>query len=166
MRIILLGFMGSGKSVVSAALAKELNYNFFDIDKEIENSEKITISEIFNIKGEDYFRKLETEQLKKLSLKNYIVIASGGGTPCFENNIQFIKENFVSIYLDAEKETLITRLMNNTSGRPLLNNKKDINITVDTLLTNRIKFYTQATYSLKTFDLSIQQIVYNIIKLL
>jgi len=166
MLIILLGFMGSGKSAIGAALAKELNYNFLDIDKEIENIERITISEIFNVKGEDYFRKLETEQLKNLSLKNNIVIASGGGTPCFENNIQFIKEKFVSIYLDVEKETLLNRLRNNTSGRPLLNNNKDINLTIDTLLTNRIKFYTQATYSIKTFDMSIQQIVYNIIKLL
>ena len=78
----MLGMPSSGKSTLGRQLAKELNYDFIDLDKKIEISEGKKINEIFTLEGEDYFRKLETEQLKKIEANNRLVIANGGGTPC------------------------------------------------------------------------------------
>jgi shikimate kinase len=92
-KIFLLGFMGSGKSTLGKKLANKLNVPFFDLDKIIEEQIGISIAEIFKTKGEEYFRTLETQVLKQLIYKQAkFVIATGGGAPCFNNNIELINK--------------------------------------------------------------------------
>lgn len=118
--IILIGMPSSGKTTMGKMLAEKLNRKFFDIDKLIEEEEGKTIPEIFEEKGEDYFRNLETGVLKDLSKKNGLVIASGGGTPLREENRDYILQNSLVIYLKRDLENL------ETSGRPLSKNLENL----------------------------------------
>ena len=123
MKIILLGYMGSGKTTIGAQLAKKLYQNFTDLDSYIEKEENKTITEIFKEKGEIYFRKIEHTYLKKFINENdTYVLSLGGGTPCYANNMNIISKetDLHSIYLKASVGTLYDRLKNNSSKRPLL----------------------------------------------
>lgn len=110
--IFMLGMPSSGKSTLGRQLAKELNYDFIDLDKKIEISEGKKINEIFNLEGEDYFRKLETDQLKKIEPDTKLVVATGGGTPCFNNNMAIIKGGGISVFLDVKPYKLEERMRN------------------------------------------------------
>ena len=121
MKIVLLGYMASGKSAVGKMLSIKLNLLFIDLDNYIEECEKMSISEIFEQKGEIYFRKKEGIYLKELlELKKDCIISLGGGTPCYGNNMDLITENTKSIYLKASINTIFERLKNETSQRPLV----------------------------------------------
>lgn len=117
--IILIGFMGAGKTTLGIGLAKELNLPFTDTDQLIEKEQKRAISDIFANEGEAYFRGLETQQLKKLIETAAGVISVGGGLPVQEVNHPLLKALGTTIYLKAKKETLVKRLRGST-GRPLL----------------------------------------------
>lgn len=120
--IFMLGMPSSGKSTLGRQLAKELNYEFIDLDKKIEVSEGRKISEIFSLEGEEYFRKVESEQLKKIDKNAKAVIATGGGTPCFHDNMKFIKESGISVFLDVSPEKLEERMRaSKRNYRPLHN---------------------------------------------
>jgi shikimate kinase len=120
--IFMLGMPSSGKSTLGRQLAKELNYEFIDLDKKIEVSEGKKISEIFSLEGEEYFRKVESEQLKKIDKNTKAVIATGGGTPCFHDNMKYIKENGISVFLDVSPEKLEERMRaSKRNYRPLHN---------------------------------------------
>ncbi len=123
MKILLLGYMGSGKSAVGQRLAEVLQVPFYDLDKEIEIETKKTVSEIFNEKGEIFFRKTENEVLLKLleARKNY-VLALGGGTPCYGNIMQVITEHkeVTSIFLNTSLQELTKRLFPERTKRPLI----------------------------------------------
>ena len=108
--IYLIGFMGVGKSTITKQLAKQLNISFLDTDQKIKKKKKKSISNIFKINGEIYFRKLETKLLYQLNNKQ--VIACGGGLPLFNNNMEYIKKTGVSIYLKASADFLFMRLKN------------------------------------------------------
>ena len=108
--IYMLGMPSSGKSTLGRQLAKELNYDFIDLDKRIEVIEGKRIPEIFSIEGEEYFRKVESEQLRKIPSDNKLVIATGGGTPCFNDNMAFIKSSGISIFLDVAPDNLEERM--------------------------------------------------------
>jgi shikimate kinase len=123
MNIILIGYMASGKSSVGKILANKLNYEFIDLDDYIEKDEKITVAHIFKSKGELYFRKLETKYLKIiLDSKNGVVLSLGGGTPCYGNNMDLVlnDSNSKSVYLKTGIPTLVGRLKNEKSKRPLI----------------------------------------------
>jgi len=121
MKIVLLGYMASGKSAVGAILADKLNVQFIDLDSYIEEQEQLTISEIFDVKGEIYFRKVEGDYLNEvLKLTIDCVISLGGGTPCYGNNMANIVNNSTSFYLNASINTIFERLENETSQRPLV----------------------------------------------
>ena len=123
MKIILLGYMGSGKTTIGTQLAKKLYQDFTDLDEYIEKKENKTITEIFKEKGEIYFRKIEHTYLKKFINENdTYVLSLGGGTPCYANNMNIISKetDLHSIYLKASVVTLYDRLKNNSSKRPLL----------------------------------------------
>lgn len=122
-QIVLIGYMASGKSVIGKQLADKLNYGFVDLDTFIEQNENRTIKELFKTKGEIYFRKKETEYLNQLLQQNKSeVIALGGGTPCYGNNMETMlsNKNTVSIYLKASLKTLVGRLENESEKRPLI----------------------------------------------
>jgi shikimate kinase len=144
--IFMLGMPSSGKSTLGRQLAKELNYDFVDLDKKIEISEGKKVSEIFNLEGEAYFRKIEAEHLRKIEPNGKLVIATGGGTPCFGNNISFIKENGISIFLDVKPPKLEERMRNSKkNNRPLFNlESESLLSTITKTYDVRIGFYTQA----------------------
>lgn len=144
--IFMLGMPSSGKSTLGRQLAKELNYDFIDLDRKIEVSEGKKINEIFNLDGEAYFRRIETEHLKKIDVDTKLVIATGGGTPCFNDNMDHIKSSGISIFLDVKPNKLEERMRNSKkNNRPLFNLESDS--LEDTLLKtyeSRLDFYKKA----------------------
>jgi shikimate kinase len=126
-KIILLGYMGCGKSTIARRLSKITTIPYVDLDKSIEERTNLSINEIFEQRGEIYFRKLEHEIfVELLNAPQSLIIGLGGGTPCYANNHELLKgNNIFSIYLKASVETLFGRLVYNKSKRPLLANKTD-----------------------------------------
>lgn len=121
MKIVLLGYMASGKSAVGKALSKKLNMDFIDLDAYIETKESASISEIFASKGEIYFRKVEGLYLNELlDTADNFILSLGGGTPCYGSNMQQILSKSESYYLKASINTIFERLKNETSERPLV----------------------------------------------
>lgn len=168
MNIILLGYMGSGKSLIGYELSKILNKSFIDFDKFIELKEKKPIREIFEINGEIYFRKIESKYLNELlgSATNAI-IALGGGTPCYGNNMQMIKnnQNSKSVYLQASVVVLSKRLLSEPGNRPLLKNiilEPEMNEFVGKHLFERSNYYNQADLIIKA-DSNPEEIIEQII---
>ena len=113
MKYFLVGMPSCGKSSLAKIIGKEINIQFIDLDKEIEIVEKRSINEIFNIKGEGYFRKIESEVLNSIIKSNKsFIMATGGGTPCYNDNMKIINNNGISIFLDVKISELETRLKN------------------------------------------------------
>ncbi|WP_338407290.1 shikimate kinase [uncultured Flavobacterium sp.] len=149
-KIILLGYMGSGKSTVANRLSKITNIPSVDLDKCIEERTKSSINEIFEQQGEIYFRKLEREVLVELlDSPGNLIISLGGGAPCYANNHELLKgENVVSIYLKASVETLFERLVSNKSKRPIIANMNEDEMRefIAKHLFERSFYYNQAQY--------------------
>lgn len=122
--IYITGFMGSGKTTVGTILARKLNYEFIDLDVLIEKEEKRKISDLFKESGEPYFRKLEKEYLRKISNSGNKVISLGGGVLMDEENIKFVKDKGILIYLKVTSDEIYNRIKHSTD-RPLL--KKENN---------------------------------------
>jgi len=159
-RIYLLGMPGSGKSTLSKQLAKEINYHFFDLDEWIVQDERNSISEIFAIKGEEYFREIERKALLHSLTLQKTVIATGGGTPCFYDNMQVIKSNGFSIFLDVPLEVIAQRVSKEIKTRPLLNtdNKEVIEQLIEKY-NHRLPFYRQASLTISGANLSVKDIL-------
>lgn len=126
-KIVLLGYMGCGKSTIANRLSKTTHIPFVDLDKIIEEKTNSSINQIFEQHGEIYFRKLEHDVfVELLNAPENIIIGLGGGTPCYANNHELLKgDNVLSIYLKASIETLFERLAANKSKRPLIADKND-----------------------------------------
>ncbi len=120
MRIFLIGFMGAGKSFIGKALADSLGIGFVDLDEVIEKEAGMPISAIFETNGEADFRQLEAAALRSLLESDNIVVATGGGTPCFHGNMEWMNENGITVYLYAAVPLLARRLRNELAKRPLL----------------------------------------------
>jgi shikimate kinase len=121
MKIVLVGYMTSGKSVIASGLARKKGYEYIDLDTYIERKEKLKIFKIFDKKGEIYFRKLENDYLKTiLESKKNLILSVGGGTPCYSNNMSVIKSLSKSVYLKANIQTLYNRLIREKISRPLV----------------------------------------------
>lgn len=146
MRIYLVGFMGSGKTRHGKILAAKTGMQFIDLDDLISAHENKSIAEIFAINGEDYFRTLETKILLSTQSIENAIISCGGGTPCFNNNMQWILENGNSIYLTAPVEILFGRLKDKKGKRPLLKNFTDEELKhyIATKIEERSSFYNRA----------------------
>ncbi len=127
MKIVLIGYMGSGKSTVGNLLAKKLNLAFIDLDQAIEEQEKISVLEIFEKHGEIFFRRKETEVLKRLlAEKEDRVLATGGGTPCYGHNMEQIEKSAAkSIYLKLSIQALVDRIRHEKAERPLVSTLAD-----------------------------------------
>ncbi len=143
--IFIAGFMASGKSSLGKKIAKHFKKHYIDLDSLIEEVENLSINKIFEEKGEPYFRFLETEILKKLDFEN-TVIALGGGTPCFHNNIEIIKAKGKLVYLQLPLKIIIGRLKQDKDNRPLVKNLNDDDLVkkVSELFHEREKFYLKA----------------------
>ena len=166
MKIIVLGYMASGKSTIGKEVSKKLDMNFIDLDVYISEQEKKSISEIFKIKGEIYFRKIENLYLKELlNNEGDFVLSLGGGTPCYANNMELIQSSKAkSIYIQASIPTLVTRLIKEKSTRPLVADLENEKITefVAKHLFERRFFYEQAALTMNTENKTIQEIVLEI----
>jgi len=152
--IVLIGFMGSGKTTVGKLLAASLDIGFIDMDAYIEEKEKSTIHDIFAEKGEAYFRSAETRALSEiLALPTKVVISTGGGTPCFGDNMEEIKTKSVSIYLKVGRQRLVERLKGDVH-RPLLQNKSEVELMrfVKMKLKEREHYYSSADIRLRAID--------------
>ena len=119
-KIFLIGMMGSGKSYWAQKMAKWNKCVGYDLDQLIEMNEEKSIAEIFNEDGEDYFRKTEAKILRWFKEKKKFIIATGGGTPCFHENIQWMKKEGIVIWLDESVEVLVKRLSPEKKQRPLI----------------------------------------------
>ena len=164
MKIILLGYMGSGKTTIGIQLAKKLYLNFTDLDEFIEEKEQKSIKEIFEQKGEIYFRKIEHNYLKQFIRENEsYVLSLGGGTPCYAGNLDLILQdkNNLSFYLRGSIPTLFKRLSDNKFKRPLINDLSDNQLTeyIAKHLFERGHFYDKATYKISIDDKEVQDIV-------
>ncbi|MBL4745680.1 MAG: shikimate kinase [Flavobacteriaceae bacterium] len=169
MKLVLLGYMGCGKSTIGKAVAKELGLKFVDLDAYIESKEKASVATIFENKGEIYFRKIEATYLKELmkSAENS-VISLGGGTPCYGDNMQVIQLNSSSFYLKAGISTLYERLKNEMHSRPLIQTigLENLQEFIGKHLFERAFFYNRAQHILSIDEKSIAVIVEEIKKML
>lgn len=151
-KILLIGYMGSGKSVVGKLVAQHLNIAHYDLDNLLEIHFQMSISEIFEQKGEIYFRKIEHQIFKELiSNTEIFVLSLGGGTPCYANNhLLFSKPNVTSIYLNASINTLHDRLFSERKSRPLLAGLDDEEFKeyIAKHLFERSYFYNKATFKI------------------
>lgn len=145
-RIYIIGMPGSGKSTVGKSLAKKLSWAFIDLDQMIALHEQMNIDTIFEQKGEAYFRRVEHTTLLQTKNLNKVVISCGGGTPAFENNMDWINKNGLSIYLNASVSLLESRIIQSKTVRPLFKNleKEQIEKKITKLFDQRKKYYCQA----------------------
>ena len=144
--IFMIGMPSSGKSTLGKQIAKALSYEFIDLDQKIESIEGKKIADIFSVNGEEYFRKVEAEQLRKIPINSKTIIATGGGTPCFHDGIKFIKETGWSIFLDVPPSILAKRMAQSKRGtRPLLDvSDEDLFTRLELTYNSRIDTYRQA----------------------
>lgn len=169
MKVVLIGYMGSGKSSIGKELAEVLKIPFRDLDDEIEKTENSSISRIFSEKGEIYFRTVENKTLKKLLLQaESFVLATGGGTPCYGDSMTFMteKEDVRTVYLKTPLDILTSRLFLDKENRPLLAHLKteeDLNDFIRKHLFERVYYYNQSNYVIENNDENIEDIVETIV---
>ena len=160
--LIFVGMMGSGKSSIGLLVAKKLNLDFIDIDKEIEKELGISIKKIFETKGEDYFRKFEEKiTLKKLKLKSMVVSLGGGAFVNKDIRNEVLKNN-ISFWLNWKNEILLNRIKN-SKKRPLAINSTDTEII--NLIKKRNNIYSKALHEIKCDNLSKNEIIKKILKI-
>ena len=169
MKCVIVGYMASGKSIIANKLGKINAIVHIDLDAYIERKEKKNISEIFNSKGEIYFRKVENMYLKELlaSDKDF-VLSVGGGTPCYANNMEWINKYAVSFYLKASIVTIYDRLqLSEKEKRPLVKDIADANLKefIAKHLFERRPFYEKANYHLQVDGKSVDEVVKDILLL-
>ena len=162
MKIVLLGYMASGKSTIGREISKKLDMKFIDLDDYISRREKSSISEIFKVKGEIYFRRIESFYLSEiLNSKDRFILSLGGGTPCYSNNMELILNSEASsIYIKAGIKTLVSRLTAEKNKRPLVAELEDDKLVefVAKHLFERRFFYEQASMTVNTEDKSTEEI--------
>ncbi|SMG33094.1 shikimate kinase [Marivirga sericea] len=158
MRYFLLGLPGSGKSHWGNIWSSTLKSNYFDLDEVIENNEGESISDLFKSEGEEYFRNLETFYLNKL-INNYksLILSTGGGTPCFNGNMDLMNKQGLTIFLNPPVEENAKRVWKpeNTNRRPMFsdcNSLEDVQKLLSKLRNNRITYYQQAAVELKDWN--------------
>jgi len=162
--IVLVGFMGTGKSVVGKALAKQLKMNFINTDEIIRTLEKREIVAIFEDSGEEYFRRVEKEVVKEASERDSVVIAAGGGVVLAEENMKNLKSKGVIICLTADPEVIYARTKKHRH-RPILNVEDPI-AKIRELLDKRAHFYAKADYQVDTSGKSVKEVTEEIKKIL
>ena len=159
--IYLVGMPASGKTTFGKKLASKIGYDFVDLDQIIINQEKQNITDIFENKGEDYFRIVERDTLHLTNSFIKTVIATGGGAPCFFNNMDFINKNGLSIWLNVSIESLAMRIMQGESERPMFKNKNRNEIIefLQLKLSEREPFYQKAKLKLESENIDIDELL-------
>ncbi|MBO6283224.1 MAG: shikimate kinase [Pseudobutyrivibrio sp.] len=160
--IVLIGFMGTGKSTISAYLSEQFGMEAIDMDQVISEREGMPISRIFEIHGEEYFRNAEANLLKELQTKKNVVISCGGGTPLREENVVEMKKNGKVVLLTAKPETIFNRVKDN-HDRPLIENNKSVEFIEELMLKRKDKYIAAADVIIETDNKEKQQICHELI---
>jgi len=159
MKIYLIGFMGSGKTTVGKRLATHCEYAFMDTDKLFETKHNCTIESYFERFGEDLFRKEEALLLRETASLENTVIATGGGTPCFHDNMDWMLSHGICVYLEMSPKALYNRLINSKLVRPLLqvetHNCASLLEIIQDMLSQREQYYKKATITVSGLDVDI-----------
>lgn len=158
MKIFLIGFMGCGKTYWGRAWAKKYYFDFYDLDETIELEQKRSIAAIFEESGEDHFRRLETSCLRSFAEKDNYILACGGGTACFNDNIQWMNETGTTVYLAASPQYIFDRVQEEKASRPLIKklNDQELFFFIEQRLKEREPFYRQAKIILPADELDIE----------
>jgi len=160
-RIVLVGFSGAGKSTLARKIASKLNYSVLDTDKMLEEKYHISVYDCFEKYGEEIFRKLEYQTLKEALQQDNVVIATGGGAPCYFDAMKLINDAAFSVYIKMSQKSLTQRLLNAKITRPLTKNKteEELFIFVTEQLALREPFFNQAHLTVKGEDYDIGEII-------
>ena len=160
MKIFLIGFMGSGKTTLGRKLASRMGYEFIDLDHKLEQRAELSIAEYFSIFGEDAFRELESEVLKKTLYPDDAIVSTGGGLPCYFDNMDWMKANGKSVYIKLPPKTLADRLEAGKEERPLLQDKHgdDLVAFIEQKLAEREGFYSQANIIVDGLNLTAEKL--------
>lgn len=144
--IFLVGYMACGKTTFGRALARRLGWTFIDLDFYIEQRFRMSISDIFAARGQDAFRRIEAAMLREVGEMQSVIVACGGGTPCFGDNMDYMNAQGTTVWLEASEERLALRLSRNRARRPLVAQKSDAEILdfIRAHLPGRIPFYSRA----------------------
>lgn len=161
--IFLIGYMASGKTTFGHALAAATGLKFIDLDQYIENFHNLTIGEIFAKYGEEEFRKIEHESLKRLAKEKEVIIACGGGTPCFFDNMDIMNRKGLTVWLRASEERLCERLIAENDSRPLVAGKSpdEIKRIISEQLDKRTPFYKRAHIHFSGENLESRQMIHD-----
>jgi shikimate kinase len=164
--VYIIGFMGSGKSTAGKKLAAALGWDFIDLDRKIEAEAGKSITEIFSQDGEEKFRSLESEVLRSLKTHVKTIVSTGGGTPCHADNMTFMLDTGVTVYVKMSTSQLVSRLLGSTGERPVLKNVPDDKLYsfIEEKLAVREKFYNKANIIIEGINLDINNLQ-SIIKL-
>ena len=159
MKIFLIGFMGCGKTTWGRKLAAHLGYEFIDLDHVLQDKVGTTIAEYFAAHGEDAFRQLESSLLKETDYPENTIVSTGGGLPCFFDNLRWMNTNGKTLYIKLSPKTLAERLENSKTVRPVLQGKKGDELVafIAEKLAEREGYYLQATHSISGIDLSVEK---------
>jgi shikimate kinase len=170
--VYLTGFMGSGKSTIGPILANTLGWEFFDLDKVIENKTGMVIKEIFDVNGEDYFRTLERKTLLEISDNNKIVVSLGGGTITNYKNLETLKKTGIIFYLKLSPQSAYKRLKFKRDRPVLLSDigedftKEDLLTRINKLYEKRKIFYEQSDFIIETDNMPVGKTVDRIVKII
>ena len=155
-KLFLIGFMGSGKTHWGRIWSSKSGVAFFDLDARIEKAFRMKIPDIFEKKGEEKFRELERYHLRKFEHKKNFLLACGGGTPCFSDNMEWMKQQGQVFYLKAKPEMILKNVMDETDQRPVLKkiNPSELLFFIQKKLIEREPYYAQADFILNVEDLN------------
>jgi shikimate kinase len=161
MKVFLIGFMASGKTTLGGELAEIMGFKFLDLDDYIEIKQKKSIKVLFEIEGEEKFRVIENEALREVaSIEENLIVASGGGTSCFYNSIDFMNKEGITVYIKVEVAELVARLIDSKKNRPLLwgKSREELNEYIIRVLEERKKYYEKAKITVEYPNLDIKQL--------
>jgi shikimate kinase len=156
----LIGYMGCGKSTLGRRLAKHTGLQFIDMDHYIEKRNCKTVPQIFAEEGENEFRKKERKALEELSVFTDVVIATGGGAPCFFDNMELMNRTGKTIYMNIHPKILATRLLKSKTERPLIKGKSKMELEqfIDETLKKRNEFYLKAQHQITKSDVDLNEV--------
>ena len=159
--IFLVGFMGAGKTTLAKKLGSKLGYQWIDTDQEIEKKEGVKVSEIFEVRGEAYFRALEKQLIDGLIHSEKMIVATGGGLPCFNNLMETLNQLGTTIYLERTPKELFQRVKQATNSRPLIAHKSDEELLeyIESTMEKRREIYLQSNIIADRFSQTPEKII-------
>ena len=159
--IFLVGFMGAGKTTLAKKMASKLGYQWIDTDQEIEKKEGVKVSEIFEVRGEAYFRALEKQLIDGLIPSEKMIVATGGGLPCFNNLMETLNQLGNTIYLERTPKELFQRVKQATNSRPLIAHKSDEELLeyIESTMEKRREIYLQSNIIADRFSQTPEKII-------